>query len=119
MATSSLLGARKPEVSAMEIDVSVFGGRVVIKPPVSWKVGPGRIAERAMRLDGTLDWVNPALSPSHIPAKFDFRPWRARPRQAPWWPRRRPAQTALSICSLRAGGGQPAGPGIGSGGGVR
>lgn len=58
-------------VAAMEIDVSVFGGRVVIKPPASWKVGPGRIVERAMRLDGTLDWVNPALSPEHIPEEFD------------------------------------------------
>jgi hypothetical protein len=58
-------------VNAMEIDVFVFGGRVVIKPPTSWKVGPGRIIERAMRLDGTLDWVTPALSPSHIPTEFD------------------------------------------------
>jgi hypothetical protein len=58
-------------VTAMEIDVSVFGGRVVIKPPASWKVGPGRIVERAMSLEGTLDWVTPALSPSHIPEEFD------------------------------------------------
>jgi len=60
-----------PGVTAMETDVSVFGGRVVIKPPASWKVGPGRIVERAMRLDGTLDWVTPVLSPNHIPEELD------------------------------------------------
>lgn len=58
------------EVPAMEIDVSVFGGRVVITPPASWKVGPGRIIERAMSLEGTLDWANPALSSSDIPEEF-------------------------------------------------
>lgn len=57
-------------VHALEIDVTVLGGRVEITLPPTWKVGPGRIVERALRLDGELDWVTPVLSPDGLSAEL-------------------------------------------------
>jgi hypothetical protein len=52
---------------AVEIDLTVVGGRVVLELPRSWKVGPGRIHERGLHLDGTLDWTEAVISANDVP----------------------------------------------------
>lgn len=66
--TVNLGQADYPHASrAIEIDLTVVGGRVVLEElPVGWKVGPGRIHERALRLDGTFDWTESVTSPDHV-----------------------------------------------------
>ena len=51
---------------AIEIDITVVGGRVVLALPVGWKVGPGRIHERLLHLEGTLDWTTPVISSDEV-----------------------------------------------------
>lgn len=56
-ASIDLTAARFPDgVLALEIDIVVLGGRVDIRLPHGWQIGPGRVIERAVALTGTLDW---------------------------------------------------------------
>lgn len=56
--------------TAVEVDLTVLAGRVDLLLSPRWRVGPGRIVERALHLEGTLDWLTPVVSVADLPSGF-------------------------------------------------
>lgn len=70
--TVDLGQAAPPAPQVIEIDLTVVGGRVVLELPIGWKVVPGRIHERGVHLDGTLDCTESVISADDV--SDDARP---------------------------------------------
>ncbi len=54
------------ERDAVEVDVSVFAGRVELRLPAGWKSAVGRIHSRGVQFDGHLDVATPVSAPPEL-----------------------------------------------------